>query len=80
LRPKAILSLENLSLNYVKITRAGVEIGATTTVSNLLSIKNLPTALVQAARGIHGLALKEMATIGGNIFSPHQQEISQPHC
>ncbi len=70
LRPKAILSLENLPLNYVKITRAGVEIGATTTVSNLLSIKNLPTALVQAARGIHGLALKEMATIGGNIFSP----------
>ncbi len=70
LRPKAILSLENLPLNYVKVTRTGIEIGATTTVSNLLNIKNLPTALVQAARGIHGLALKEMATIGGNIFSP----------
>jgi len=70
LRPKVILSLENLPLNYVKFSKTGIEIGATTTISKLLTFDNLPNALVQAAQGVHGLTLKEMATVGGNIFSP----------
>ncbi|MEM4289096.1 MAG: FAD binding domain-containing protein [Nitrososphaerota archaeon] len=68
--PEAIISLEKVPLDYVKIRGNVVEIGATTPISRLLETRGLPTALREAAENIHGLALKDMATVGGNIFTP----------
>ncbi|MDJ0272144.1 MAG: FAD binding domain-containing protein [Candidatus Caldarchaeum sp.] len=68
--PAAIISLENLPLNYVKKKGNMIEIGATTTAAEILESDGVPNCLLEAAKGIHGLALKQNATIGGNIFTP----------
>jgi CO/xanthine dehydrogenase FAD-binding subunit len=68
--PEAIISLEDLPLSYVKMAGRRVEIGATTTVAALLKHQGLPQALAEAARSIHGLALREAATVGGNLMAP----------
>ncbi|MEM1967461.1 MAG: FAD binding domain-containing protein [Nitrososphaerota archaeon] len=68
--PEVIISLEKVPLDYVKVQGNVVEIGATTPISRLLEKKDLPNALREAAENIHGLALKDMATVGGNIFTP----------
>lgn len=70
IEPEAIISLDRLPLNYVRKRGKGLEIGATTTAAALVMEKGLPDCLIQAAQGIHGLALKETATVGGNIFTP----------
>lgn len=68
--PTAIISLEKLPLNYVKKKGNTIEIGATTTAAEIIESGEVPTCLLEAAKGIHGLALKQNATIGGNIFTP----------
>lgn len=68
--PAAVISLEKLPLNYVKKTGNMIEIGATTTVEEIIESNKVPDCLLEAAKGIHGLALKQNATIGGNIFTP----------
>ncbi len=68
--PEAIISIEDLPLSYVKVAGRRFEIGATTTVAALLTHRDLPQALYEAARSIHGLALRETATVGGNLMAP----------
>ncbi|GBC70516.1 Nicotinate dehydrogenase FAD-subunit [Candidatus Calditenuaceae archaeon HR02] len=68
--PQAIISLEKVPLDYVKMRANSVEIGATTPLARLIHRKDLPDALKKAVESIHGLALKDMATVGGNIFTP----------
>ncbi len=70
IEPQAIISLEKVPLNYVKIRANSIEIGATTPIARLIRSRGLPDALKRAAESIHGLALKDMATVGGNIFTP----------
>lgn len=70
IEPQAIISLERVPLQYVKMRANGVEIGATTTIAELAKTQGLPDALREAAQSVHGLALKESATIGGNVFTP----------
>lgn len=65
-----IIALEKLPLRYVKKRGKGVEIGALSSVADLQTSPDVPVALRKAAASIHGLALKESATIGGNIFTP----------
>jgi len=68
--PEAIISLEDLPLSYVRADGGRVEIGATTTIASLLRHREVPAALAEAARGIHGLVLRETATVGGNLLAP----------
>ncbi|MEM0481699.1 MAG: FAD binding domain-containing protein [Nitrososphaerota archaeon] len=70
IEPPAIISLERVPLDYVKIRANSVEIGATTSIARLVESRGLPNALKKAAESVHGLALKDMATVGGNIFTP----------
>jgi len=70
IEPEAIICLEKLPLNYVKKRGKTIEIGATTPIAELVENRDIPDGLRQAVESFHGLALKEMATVGGNIFSP----------
>ena len=54
------------------ISRVGgqVSIGAGVTMTQIIAERDLP-ALAPVARAIGGPAIRNMATIGGNLFAPH---------
>jgi CO/xanthine dehydrogenase FAD-binding subunit len=57
---------------FRRITVAGqrVDLGAGVTMAEVLAQRDL-TALHAAARAIGGPAVRNMATVGGNLFAPH---------
>lgn len=66
--PRVVVSLQRTGLNNVNVN-GKIEIGATTTLTRVLQINELP--LLQAAtRDIGSWAIRNMATLGGNIFAP----------
>lgn len=66
--PRAVISLKRLSLNQVK-ANGRIEIGATTTLTRAAEINELPL-LQDAARAIGSWAIRNMATLAGNLFVP----------
>ncbi len=57
---------------FRQITRIGsqISIGAGVTVAQVMASSDL-AALAPAARAIGGPAIRNMATVGGNLFAPH---------
>jgi xanthine dehydrogenase small subunit len=67
--PEKVMGLRRAGLDYVKRSNGFVEIGATTTLSQMLTQKEMPL-LQQAAHHIGGWAIRNMGTVGGNLFAP----------
>jgi CO/xanthine dehydrogenase FAD-binding subunit len=66
--PRVVVSLQRAGLNNVSVN-GKIEIGATTTLTRVLQIKELP--LLQAAvREIGSWAIRNSATLAGNLFVP----------
>lgn len=66
--PRVVLSLQNAGLNGVKVN-GQVEIGATTRLTRVAQMSELPL-LAAATREIGSWAIRNMATLGGNLFAP----------
>jgi CO/xanthine dehydrogenase FAD-binding subunit len=66
--PRAVLSLQRAGLNSVNVN-GQIEIGATTNLTRVSQLNELPL-LATATRGIGSWAIRNMATLGGNIFAP----------
>ncbi|MEL6522601.1 MAG: FAD binding domain-containing protein [Pseudomonadota bacterium] len=58
------------ALRQIAATAGGVRIGAGATMSDIIAAPDT-AALVPAARAVGGPAVRNMATVGGNLFAPH---------
>ncbi len=67
--PEQVMGLRQAGLNYVKRSNGTVSIGATTTLTQLLNLEAVPV-LQEAARNTAGWSIRNMGTVGGNIFAP----------
>lgn len=66
--PRVVLSLQRANLDTVRVN-GQTEIGATTTLTRVSQISQLPL-LAAASKQIGSWAIRNMATLGGNIFAP----------
>jgi CO/xanthine dehydrogenase FAD-binding subunit len=67
--PKQVMGLRRAGLNYVNRTNGTVAIGATTTLTQLLDLEAIPM-LQEAARNAAGWSIRNLGTVGGNLFAP----------
>ena len=67
--PEKVLGLKSTGLDYIKEEDGFLLIGATTTLSQLVEQTYIPM-LSEAALGVGGWAIRNMATVGGNFFAP----------
>ena len=67
--PALVMSLSRAHLNEVRATPSHLEIGATTTLTHVTHLTEVPLAAA-AARHVGGWAIRNMATLGGNLFVP----------
>ena len=66
--PRVVLSLQRAGLNTVR-ANGQIEIGATTNLTRVSQMNELPL-LASATRDIGSWAIRNMATLGGNMFAP----------
>ena len=69
-RIERILRTTDDGLRQIRSDGARVRIGAGATMSDVIASADL-AALAPAARAIGGPAIRNMATVGGNLFAPH---------
>jgi xanthine dehydrogenase small subunit len=67
--PERILGLRQAGLNFIRQNQTGMVIGATTTLTQMLDLDQIPM-LQEAARNSAAWAIRNMATVGGNFFVP----------
>jgi CO/xanthine dehydrogenase FAD-binding subunit len=67
--PKQVMGLRRAGLSYLNRTNGTVSLGATTTLTQLLDLALIPM-LQEAARHTAGWSIRNMGTVGGNIFAP----------
>jgi CO/xanthine dehydrogenase FAD-binding subunit len=67
--PEKVMGLRRAGLNYVRRSNGRLEIGATTTLTEVLGLGAIPL-LQQAARNVGGWTVRNMGTVGGNFFAP----------
>jgi CO/xanthine dehydrogenase FAD-binding subunit len=67
--PTQVMGLRRAGLNYVNRTNGTVAIGATTTLTQLLDLEAIPM-LQEAARNAAGWSIRNLGTVGGNLFAP----------
>lgn len=67
--PERVMGLRQAGLNYVQRHNGTVAIGATTTLTQILGVEALPL-LQTAADNAGSWSIRNMGTIGGNIFAP----------
>ncbi len=67
--PENVMGLRQAGLNYVQSSNGSVTIGATTTLTQMLDLEAIPL-LQEAARNTAGWAIRNMGTVGGNLFAP----------
>lgn len=67
--PEKVMGLRRAGLNYVNRSNGMVKIGATTTLTQMLIQEDIPL-LGQAAHHVGGWAIRNMGTVGGNLFAP----------
>jgi CO/xanthine dehydrogenase FAD-binding subunit len=63
------LGLKAAGLDYIREQDGYLIIGATTTLSQMVEQTTIPM-LAEAALGVGGWAIRNMATVGGNFFAP----------
>ncbi len=67
--PEMVMGLRRAGLNYVSRSNGSLRIGATTTMTQMLQ-QDAISMLSEAARHIGGWAIRNMGTVGGNLFAP----------
>ena len=67
--PKVAMTLHRAKLNEVRAVNGHLEIGATTALTRVTQMSEAPL-LAEAARHIGGWAIRNMATLAGNLFAP----------
>lgn len=67
--PRVAMTLNRAALNTTRAVNSHFEIGATTNLTRLSQMNELPL-LAQAAKSVGGWAIRNMATIAGNLFVP----------
>jgi CO/xanthine dehydrogenase FAD-binding subunit len=67
--PRVAMTLHRLKLNEVRAVNSHFEIGATTTLTRVAQLAEVPV-LAQAARSVGGWTIRNMATLAGNLFVP----------
>lgn len=68
-RPEKVMGLRQAGLNYVRQTNGSLTIGAVATLSQMLATGAIPL-LQQAARQTGAWAIRNLGTVGGNLFAP----------
>jgi CO/xanthine dehydrogenase FAD-binding subunit len=79
--PRNILSLSRLEeLRRITRTERYLEIGAAVKINDIINLgKTVPEALSMTLKGIAGLYIRNLATIGGNIcHSPRRMDAAAP--
>jgi len=64
---KSVIDLSKLDLCYIKVEPTTFEIGAMTTLRQIEVEDELPSALKDSVKHIVGIALRNIATIGGGV-------------
>jgi carbon-monoxide dehydrogenase medium subunit len=67
--PEKVMGLRQAGMNQVSQANGSITIGATTTLSQLTELSAIPL-LQEAAHSAAGLSIRNMGTVGGNIFAP----------
>ncbi|MBE7555131.1 MAG: FAD binding domain-containing protein [Anaerolineales bacterium] len=67
--PERVMGLRRAGLNYTQRSNGAVAIGATTTLTQIVSLEAVPL-LQTAADNAGSWSIRNMGTIGGNIFAP----------
>ncbi len=67
--PEKVMGLRRAGLAYTRRENGKLVIGATTTLTQLQGLSDIPM-LAQAAHHTGGWAICNMGTVGGNIFAP----------
>lgn len=67
--PERVMGLRRSGLDYVRHHEGKVIIGAATTLTEILELDTIPM-LQAAARNTASWAIRNMATVGGNLFAP----------
>lgn len=67
--PEKVMGLRQAGLNYLNRSNGALAIGATTTLAQLAGQQE-NAMLQQAARNAAGWSIRNMATVGGNVFAP----------
>ena len=65
---RQVMSLQRLGLDGIEMSNGSMRLGAMTKVKDLTSLDGVPP-LAQSAALLGGPALKNMATLGGNLFA-----------
>lgn len=63
-----VIDLSNLGLNGIESTQTGFSIGAMTTLRQIETNESIPDGLRECVRQIAGVAMRNMATIGGSVM------------
>ncbi|MCD6436536.1 MAG: FAD binding domain-containing protein [Clostridiales bacterium] len=63
----SVIDLSNLDLNYIRLESTNIKIGAMTSIRQIEINEDLPTALKDSVKHIGGVALRNIATIGGSV-------------
>lgn len=67
--PEIVMGLRKSGLDRIEKTNGSLSIGASTTLTQMLAQKHIPM-LSEAAHNIGGWAIRNMGTVGGNLFAP----------
>lgn len=67
--PEQVMGLKKVGLDYMKEANGHFVIGATTTLTQMALQDDIPV-LQEAAQAVGGWAIRNMGTVGGNLFAP----------
>jgi aerobic carbon-monoxide dehydrogenase medium subunit len=67
--PEAVMGLRKVGLDRIERDGGTLRIGATATLTRLLEQRDVPM-LSEAARNTASWSIRNMATVGGNLFTP----------
>jgi CO/xanthine dehydrogenase FAD-binding subunit len=65
-KANALIDLKNLGLDEIKINKTKIVIGAMVTIQDVVDNKQLPAAIVKAAKCFTSSNVRNMATVGGS--------------
>jgi carbon-monoxide dehydrogenase medium subunit len=67
--PQKVMGLRRAGLSYISKPNGKITIGAMSTLTQMLDLKEIPI-LQEAAHQVGGWAIRNMGTVGGNLFAP----------